>query len=233
MPTKEKNNYTIKSNPNRIRSIIKNHMTKKGWRLIGHGGYAMVFANRNSNKVIKINIPDAIDDDDYTVKQLVRDIKKSDNITARFLRYIDKNKNNPHLPKYSQTKTETVQGIELKLYEMEKLLKPSDFFDEFLVEMLDVAWSHKDLKEIFDGYNYSKFKWISKQGREFKGWDDKYGDNWPQFKKDVTLLIKTMSELLKIAGDSKSMEEDLERNWMVRADGTPVIIDPWTPDFDW
>ena len=220
-----------------FRSLIKEHMTKKGWKLAGQGGYAMVFISPDKQKVIKVHATET-DGREKDPNFYKKEMDKSEAVTGKFLKFIEKNKNNPHLPRFFKTKKDKVAGVDIILYEMEPLKEITSFIEkEVLLEFLEYAHGDGSIKDFFEDHNENdgrSFKWLaSKEGIGNQRWL-KYVDNWPEFKKDFEPLISIMAKLIKVAKNSGgAIEEDIEGNWMKRSDGTYVIMDPWMPEFDW
>ena len=220
-----------------LRKKIIAHMKAKKWKLIGEGAFAVVFTSPDKKKVIKVIAPDPdflwgnyqpapgpVDQDEpYTYEK-----QESERLQGAWLKFIDKNKKSPHLPKFFKTKTETVTDrkskVNIVMYEMEVLTRlPEEL--EYLAE---------DLVEAANPYIGATIANREKQLRKvWRRWGIKRKDK-PGHPKNEKEFIKKYTPFYNIVFKMvKSMPEmsDLDlhsANMMMRGD-TLVITDPWMP----
>ena len=194
---------------------LKKQLSANGYKSIGKGVDAIVFAKKDS--------PDV-------VKYLIGDRDRETNIAAGgFLAFAEfcKTVKSPHLPKFSEIKTIKIGNEEIYQVSMERLHKLTE--DE-----LDVAWTMARYAE-----NNGTFEDVVKDIEETGS------KALPQYQDQVvrqrTIHLKIlnknksvfvlMQQLAKHAGSIKGLSLDLIHetgyNIMRRRDGTWVIIDPF------
>lgn len=247
------------------RQKIIDHMTKKNWKMIGEGVFAVVFTNPAHNKVIKIIAPDH-DEVTRAAKHFKRTkevptiysniIDTESKLIGKWMKFIDKNKDNPHLPKYSKTSEEEVGGLKITLYTMEKL-RPLNLYDENLDQyawlLTEIFFMHGKInKKIISDLFMEKLDSIIDSSGSKPVWD-KSSPSWfmpsneldkrymntktPEdglnlLLKDFGLYMDTVSKVIS-AGTRAGYDEDLHQgNIMIRPNsgplgGVPVITDPW------
>jgi len=140
--------------------LIRAHMHKLGYDQLGDGTDAQVFAKK-TGPVIKILVPES------------GDIKTADNTFLAFYDYCQKNKSNPHLPKFVEVQgqhhaTFEMDGEQFRQIAMERLQELDPDYDDMILDMVDDAEQNKPLNQEYKKYAkfYETMKSIISTGRK-------------------------------------------------------------------
>ena len=213
---------------------IKKQFDLIGYKKIGGGGDATVWAPKDIS--------------DFAIKFIVssEDDEIAEKIFNDFYEYCKSHKSNPHLPKFHETNTVEIDGVNYLQIDMERLIDIKDQFIEALVwHFSDYACNHKSWKEVCDNLGTEKDVEKSEDTwRTYKASNlgipasrlnkidtKKMVERFINEKNQYKKLYYTMCELLDI-GKEKSFGWDLHtKNVMQRPNGEIVIIDPWFGEF--
>lgn len=245
--------------PSTYRKRIKKHMKAKNWKMIGAGAFSLVFANPKNNKVIKIVAPD-IDNipgnwwgkpskEEYKEK-----IESENELIGFWMKFIDKNKDSPYLPKFYKTKVEKIENMQITLYTMEKLqtFKDDIFGDvvESLMNYVNQIINYGDYEDLNDAYANTIQDLINEKGEEMEFYRvEKKQPSEPEARRyfPINMSMKTAAKILKKdfgpfvkmimkvvkQGQRWGLNPDFHMgNIMIRPGGEPfgktlVITDPW------
>jgi hypothetical protein len=207
---------------NTDKSII-DHLTKQGYKLLGQGVDQTAFLEP-SGTVLKIFGTQG------TTRAPGKDREKpkfsnDHKMFFRWAEYCNKNKNNPFLPKFSGFESFYWKD-RVYLQIRQEMLKPIDGRVGSLLSKFTEA-IYGDYLETLPELD----KWMAK-------FAPSYVPDLQQLKKQLgpkglQLLLSTMLKLYRVS-ESRGYEFDLHAgNFMARADGTPVILDPWVIDTSW
>lgn len=204
--------YTV---PDSIKLKIKSKLSSAGYTKLGSGVDSQVWA-KHSDTVIKILVP-----------------QEGTAITAfrsflMFYTFCQAHADNPHLPKF-----QIIEGAHFSKFKIEGKV----FYQIAMERLLPLSGINKWLGlEMFMGIRKRKpfEKWYTEKLET--GFS--YGNlSWakinallqdPKFKVSAASLYKVMEEITAyIAKKDYDLDLDNYNNYMQRADGTIVIIDPW------
>lgn len=194
------------------RRNIRRIMKAKGWHQVGRGFFSLVFTKRDHNRVRKIIAPEA-----EIVQGSANDLQSS------FVEYVMKHRSNPHLPKFYKTSGMRVNKLPIGVYDMEKLRVLSGENLLIVEAIVRAALENGTLRGAWQSLN-------SRYDSESPKWHQLY-NHWPAFRDTYSLLYQTVRDL-KREGRRRGVTLDIFRipgseNVMQRADGTPVVTDPW------
>lgn len=194
---------------------VKSQLADAGYKSIGKGIDAIVFAKKDSPDVIKVLVGE-------------RD-RKTNNAAAGFLAFAEfcKTVKSPHLPKFGNITKMKIDTEEVYQVSMERLYKLSEDED-------DVSWIMARFAEFGNSFE-DVIKDIEETG----------SGAHPKYRKEIALrqskqikiaqknqsVFPIMQQLHKHASSLKGMSLDLvndvSHNIMKRRDGTWVIVDPF------
>lgn len=195
-----------------IRRDIRRILKAKGWHQVGRGFYSLVFTKRDHNRVRKVIAPEA-----EIVQGSANDLQSS------FVEYVMKHRDNPHLPRFYKTSGMRVGQLPIGVYDMEKLRILSGENLLIVEAIVRAALENGTLRGAWDSLH-------GRYDSESPRWSRLY-NHWPTFKQTYALLFQTLRDL-KREGRRRGALLDIFRisgseNVMQRADGTPVVTDPW------
>lgn len=231
--------------------MIIDHFKVKGYKKLGRGGEAIVFGN--NTEVFRVILPkvDRYDFDSEDRGRYEQSLRDANYVTTQWLKYIKKNSDNPHLPKFTPASPINISGHTFSVTKMERLKRINPDTDtewiilENIINSLNSARGNvtTGLKEtyerVFQTYylkgakakqpidlnNYSSFKTFfpGKTKIEFKDFQQRFNE-----------LYSTVYDVWKTANRDSRLQEDISetftswQNFMIRAVGkTIVITDPW------
>ena len=196
---------------------IRSQMRAAGYRLLGSGADATVWAKRDATGVVKIIMPDT---------------GQGSTTAEYFERFYEFCKAHPefvNLPRFSELRKFKINGVEYTAAVMERL-KPikSGSFNEAMAWILsdlastDVSWA-KASNTIKNPQTWQNYPGTAdpKQIQDlFDGMSQQQQQSFARLYELMRLLWKT--------GRINSLGWDLHtENIMQRGDGTLVIVDPW------
>jgi hypothetical protein len=123
-----------------------------------------------------------------------------------WFKYCQKNNTNPFLPRFSGFETFEFQGQTYIQMRQERLYRTNRDLTDSVVQWGDWAIDFEDFDEFMQGPDPRDIKKIGK--------------------KNMFILWKTLREILHVC-EQNGYDFDLDGNVMNRANGTPVIVDPW------
>lgn len=128
-------------------------------------------------------------------------------------KYCMKNKNNPFLPKFADYESFVFDG-DRYLQIRQEALKPAGFMG-------------KVLSEIADSVEYHGIQNFNQLDKQLKGYFD-YQTLKQKLGTDAMKMVFATIRQVYLVGEKNGWLFDLHAgNFMRRADGTPVIVDPW------
>ena len=186
---------------------FKKRLAKQGYKFLGQGVDQAAFTVPGKpNIVLKIfghgySFPDSGD--------------PSHNMFFRWAKFCQKNSNNPFLPKFSGFEKVTIDGEEYIM-----------MYQERLSHSIKIGNAVADLANIADTALYMGDRFNLKNYVDDAMYQDTV-DDLESAGVNVKSLFKTLMQLAKI-GKSQGYDWDMHKNnVMVRANGQPVIVDPW------
>lgn len=136
-------------------------------------------------------------------------LSKDQKMFLKWVKFCHNNSDNQFLPKFGRIKQVTIDG---KIYYA------------MFQELLHKKWHIIEMVLLIDAVNAFPDYYPPSVKRKAEGVKaDLEGKGI-----DVEKLLSTLSRLTSIGKGSDYVNDIHEDNIMVRADGTPVIIDPWT-----
>ena len=172
-------------------------LSAKGYKKIGAGSYQTAYIEPGTGWILKIFDSNAVNQKTFLT----------------FFDYCTKNSNNPFLPKFGGYETFVIDGKKYLQIRQEQLFETNDSFRRLISNIAsetgesDFTWNQ--FKEAYDdtGFPEQILQVLNDQ--------------------QATLLTKTIQKLFHI-GDKLGYTWDLRWiNFLMRKDGTPVIVDPW------
>lgn len=210
------------STPKSIRATL----LAKGYKFLGKGVDQSAYLEPKTGRILKI----------FGTQQSPLDKATQDGFTYSHLMfktwvdYCMKNKANPFLPKYDGWESFDINGKKFLQIRMEPLTALTRELGNFLEHtiVLTVMYNRNPEKNSKILKNY-KAVWIN--GKIDKQNDVNADENSKLMmilgEKKYDLLVKTIQDVCAL-GKRNSWNIDLHfGNFMMRADGTPVIVDPW------
>lgn len=187
---------------------IRRALEKKGYKFLGAGVDQSAYLEPGTGYVLKVFGSDESDQFSDDHKMFVK-----------WAKFCDKHKNNPYLPKF--------YGYDSFIFKNKRYLQirqeALNEIDQSTGDLLEVmADYNQDENDDFSTFvNLLPVEYGSSINDAYKRLVGKIGVD------GVNKLFKTMTKLLSIS-DKKGWIFDLHAgNFMQRADGTPVIVDPW------
>jgi GNAT superfamily N-acetyltransferase len=201
---------------------IRKDLEKRGYTFLGQGVDQMAFSEPGTGHVLKIFGTQCKGKNEKP--KLSRDQK----MFKLYAEFSAKNSSNPHFPRIYGWETfvyPTRQGQETRncVYLQIRTEKLTDFsrrFQSLFGDMADTVWQG----DSFDDFHEETLN--SFEGPAFVKWYENQVSD-PQSLARMEKLFDTMKILYQI-GKKQGFSWDLHGgNIMARADGTPVITDPW------
>ena len=207
---------------------IQQAMKKAGYREIGDGVDSTVYS-KDAGTVIKIIVP------------MFGDFAPADKTFLTWYKFCQQHAGNPHLPQFQEIAgqhhaTFTIDGEQFRQIAMEKL-KPMPEESKLSTAIYRMAMTIQS--NIVNSRNNSPRQWMTADFNSYYAPGESIQPYVIQgLKQDIQFIEKIMSkypELYKTlnavirAGKRAGLRDDMisDGNIMRRADGTPVIIDPW------
>lgn len=208
--TNEEEKYTSRSKE------IRDKFKQAGYKLIGTGADATVWAKKDSDQVVKIIMPEDNLGSDKS------------NHFIKFYEFCNSHYDLANLPKFLKVKNLNIQGQNYISVYMEKLYPiPVNSFEEAMVWILsDLSTSAKKYKQA-EAAILNKNTWVGFSGLDSKSIIEQY-KKLNRIQMAQYSLLFSLMKLLYHSGRVDKLGWDLHtENVMQRKDGTLVIIDPW------
>jgi hypothetical protein len=210
----------------RLVKEIKDHYKAKGYKPKGQGSFGIVFTKKNDAVKVLIPKPAYFNDDDFD-----SEVKKNNKVSDLWTKFVAKNKNNPHFPKYRPTTSIRKMNQSFQVVQMETLKElnedESSLIEHVVFEIRDRKRNAKKaLEEIYKDMHSEKsgYEYWAKNLPEYKM-------DFKEFSKHFKQLFEAIEAVNKEANRSKIIDSDIEaNNFMVRVVGGSrmiVINDPW------
>jgi hypothetical protein len=205
---------------------IRAQLLAKGYKFLGKGVDQSAYLEPKTGRILKI----------FGTQQSSLDKATADGFTYAHLMfkvwvdYCNKNKANPFLPKYDGWESFELNGKKFLQIRMEPLLELTKLLGRFLEDV--IVWTAHNNRKHEKNLNILKnFKERSWTGKVSKQNDGEIEENSKLMlllgEEKYDLLVKTIREVCDL-GKKHGWEIDLHfGNFMMRGDGTPVIVDPW------
>jgi hypothetical protein len=196
-------------------AIVK-HLQDKGYKLLDQGVDQTAFLEPETGLVLKIfgtqnNV--ALAPNDENTKSI---FSKEQMMFFRWGKYCNNHKSNPFLPKFSGFESFYWNG-HVYIQMRQERLNSIGAIGKLCKEMADRAMANESFEDVAQTLTYPVWGYKN-------SWDKLLNILGPR---GVHVFYKTIVRLNDIA-NQMGYELDLHGyNFMARADGTPVIIDPW------
>ena len=202
--------------------IVNQAMSKAGYRKKGEGADAVVYS-RDAGTVIKIIMP------------IIGDYGLADQTFLTWYNFCQQHAGNPHLPKFQKIAGQhhaqfEIDGEKFRQIAMEKLkpIPAGSKLDDVVLDLVKSVEHNKSVKDI----EMANLKYIYRgkpipsqvlrHTEQHIKLIEKIMNQYPELYKTLTAVFQTGRR----AGLSSDMAT--RNNVMMRADGTPVITDPWS-----
>lgn len=202
---------------------ITTYLHAKGFKKLGSGVDVTAYLAPTGH-VLKIFGYDDEEDDDYDHGQQVqkkwtpKNLSRSQNMFIQYAQFCANNSKNPYLPRFGKGRGGKVWApfvFKNKTYLQiwQERLYPAKIKGTFLAAMadgIDNGQAMEDFLSEVEEYGWKKRMTIA-------------------FPSDAAFALcwHTLEKLNRIADDHNFMWDMHNENFMCRADGTPVIVDPW------
>jgi hypothetical protein len=199
--------------------IIHQAMRRAGYRRVGSGADSVVYA-KDAGTVIKLIVPQE------------NDMAPADRVFMAWYQFCQKNAGNPYLPRFVEIQgqhhaTFDIDGETFRQTAMEKLRNlPTATFNRIMTLEKSIRYNQSLKDTVMRDVTYLyRNRTVPPEVLKYKQRDlalaEKLMAKYPGFYETLQSVIAT--------GQSLGFRDDVlaDGNIMMRADGTPVITDPW------
>jgi hypothetical protein len=195
-----------------INSGIDDHLKKLGYKKLGQGIDQQAWEEPNTGHVLKI----------FGTGRSERGLSIDQQMFYIWAKFCEENTSNPYLPKFYGIEQFKFEGDNYIQFRQEKLYRNPRFTSQLTQSLVDAVEYdesfEKWMKEVNEFASFKKVDHFKKTASMF---------NDPEQLQQIKDFYKLLHTLYTIGKKHHWYFDVHEDNIMMRADTTPVIVDPW------